>query len=159
MTMLYVLAALAVIGVIITGIEKLVSKAPSVPPRSPQVQILPGSAPLENHASPPAKSTPKPAGRASAAAEDAGLRLLALQSRGHIRLAVAEPSTFIEVEPKSWAAMTHQDKEKMCRLAKTYITGLNQQGRKIDFIFFKDMTSRATLAEVCLKDGHISINK
>ncbi len=93
-------------------------------------------------------------------AEEAGLRLFALQSKGYIRLHTGEPSTFIEVEPIAWKSMMHQDKEKMCRLAQAFITGLNQQqGKKIQFIFFKDMTSRETLAEVSLRDSNILIKK
>jgi hypothetical protein len=93
-------------------------------------------------------------------AEDAGLRLFALQSRGFIRMYISEPSTFIEVEPKAWASMLHQDKEKICQLAKSFITGLNQQqGKRIDFVIFRDMTQKETLADICLKDGYISIKK
>jgi len=36
----------------------------------------------------------------------------------------------------AWKSMMHQDKEKMCRLAQVFVTGLNQQqGKKIHFIF------------------------
>ena len=40
--------------------------------------------------------------------EEAGVKLLALQSKGYIDLQIAQPSTFLLIERKVWGAMMHQ---------------------------------------------------
>jgi len=92
-------------------------------------------------------------------AEEAGLRLLALQSKGYIDLHIGEPSTFILVEPKAWAAMTHHDKRKLCRLALSFCRGLNREGKNILYIHLKNMTTWNSLARVWVESGQIEIFK
>lgn len=140
------IAAMAIAGHFLSGPQQAPpppqAATPSPPPAAPPITPVQGSG--------KAKYTP---------AEEAGLRLAALESRGHLRLAIGQDIAFIDVEPTSWQAMRHRDKENLCRLAQTFIDGLNQQGRNILFIFFRDMTTKAKLAEVSLRDGHTSIYK
>ena len=56
-------------------------------------------------------------------AETAGLRLAALAQKGYISMQLGEPSTFMLVEPKAWAAMMHKDKMDLCRLGLIFTHG------------------------------------
>ena len=92
--------------------------------------------------------------------EEAGLRLLALQSKGYIDISLGDPSTFILVEPKVWHAMMHKDKVNLCRMAITYVSELNQKdGGKREFVFLQDMTSRENLARGFIQTGKVEIFK
>ncbi|MCX5891435.1 MAG: hypothetical protein NTW80_00385 [Deltaproteobacteria bacterium] len=92
--------------------------------------------------------------------EEAGLRLLALQSKGYITISLGDPSTFILVEPKAWQVMMHKDKVNLCRLAVTYVRELNHKdGSKREFVFLQDMTSRKDLGRGFIQTGTIEIFK
>lgn len=93
-------------------------------------------------------------------AEDAGVKLLALQSKGIIELQISEPSTFLLVEPLAWKGMTHRDKIQLCQTAIMFLDGLNQkQSKKIDFLIVWDMTDHSTLARGYLDENRIEILK
>lgn len=99
-------------------------------------------------------------GKSFTPGEEAGLRLLALQSKGYINISLGDPSTFILVEPKAWQAMMHKDKVNLCRLAITYVRELNQKdGCKREFVFLQDMTSRKDLGRGFIQTGKIEIFK
>lgn len=99
-------------------------------------------------------------GKSLTPGEEAGLRLLALQSKGYIDISLGDPSTFILVEPKAWQAMMHKDKVNLCRLAISYIRELNQKdGSKREFVFLQDMTSRKDLGRGFIQTGQIEIFK
>ena len=93
-------------------------------------------------------------------AEDAGLRLLAMQQKGLVNLQIGEPNTFLLVEPLAWKGMTHQDKRKLLNLAMTFCRGLRDKDHKhIDFVTIWDMTTHDTLAVGYLSDNRMEIKK
>ncbi|MEJ2090802.1 MAG: hypothetical protein P8X65_01265 [Syntrophobacterales bacterium] len=92
-------------------------------------------------------------------AEEAGMRLLAMQDKGLIKMRVGEPITYILVEPQNWKDLKPEKKEELARLALTLCHGFNQKGKKIDFVIIRDMTSRETLGRVFIKNGRIEILK
>ncbi|MHC1726541.1 MAG: hypothetical protein AB9866_11105 [Syntrophobacteraceae bacterium] len=91
--------------------------------------------------------------------KEAGMRLLALQAKGYIELTIAEPSTFLLIEPKAWQAMLHKDKIDLCNLAWAFVDGLNRKGKRVQFVIVEDMTKRKTLARVFLQEGRVEILK
>ena len=92
--------------------------------------------------------------------EEAGVKLLALQSKGYIDLQIAQPSTFLLIERKVWGAMMHKDKVDLCRTALTFLQGLKkEQSKKIDFLIVWDMTSHDTIARGYIDENRIEILK
>lgn len=93
------------------------------------------------------------------AAEDAGLKLMAMQQKGYIQLNIDEPSTFMRVEPLAWNGLMHKDKVNLVRTAMRFCSGLNQKGRKITFVILQDMTSGKKLATGEVDRGRVDIFK
>ena len=91
--------------------------------------------------------------------QEAGMRLLAMQSKGLIELSIGEPSTFMLVEPLGWKGLKHVEKKNLVRLALLFCQGLNQEGKNIDFVIVQDMTSRDTLARAYVKENRFEISK
>ncbi|OPX95489.1 MAG: hypothetical protein A4E58_02088 [Syntrophorhabdus sp. PtaB.Bin006] len=90
--------------------------------------------------------------------EEAGVRLVALSKKGYISLQIAEPSTFMLVEPKVWRAMMHQDKVNLCQTALIFLQGYKRQKlSKISYLIVWDMTSHDTIARAYLDDNRIEI--
>ena len=92
-------------------------------------------------------------------AEEAGMKLLAMESKGLLKIMVGEPITYMLVEPKKWKSFKTEKKQELARLALTLCQGFNQRGKKIDFVIIRDMTSRETLGRAFIKDGSIEIFK
>ena len=92
-------------------------------------------------------------------AEEAGMRLLAMESKGLLKIMVGEPITYMLVEPQNWKSLKPEKKEELARLALTLCQGFNQRGKNIDFVIIRDMTSRETLGRAFIKDGRIKILK
>jgi hypothetical protein len=92
-------------------------------------------------------------------AEEAGMRLLAMESKGLLKIMVGEPITYMLVEPRGWKGLTPEKKEELARLALTLCQGFNQRGKNIDFVIIRDMISRDTLGRAFIKDGRIEILK
>jgi len=91
---------------------------------------------------------------------EAGLRLLAMQKKGIIELALVEPSPLLYVEPLYWQRMTHKQKEHLGWLALEFVSGLNkEQGKKYLFVFIKNMTSHEKLGTVYLDENRVEITK
>lgn len=93
------------------------------------------------------------------AAEEAGIKLLAMQQKGLIQLNISEPSTFMEVEPLAWKGLTHKDKVNLVRTAISFCNGLNQKGKKIIFVILRDMTSGKKLATGEIDRGRVDIHR
>jgi hypothetical protein len=93
------------------------------------------------------------------AAEEAGLKLMAMQQKGFIQLNIDEPSTFMQVEPLAWKGLMHKDKVNLVRTAIRFCSGLNQKGRKIMFVILQDMTSGKKLATGEVDRGRVDIYK
>ena len=92
-------------------------------------------------------------------AEEAGLKLMAMQQKGFIQLNIDEPSTFMQVEPLAWNGLMHNDKVNLVRTAMSFCNGLNQKGRKIIFVILQDMTSGKKLATGEVDRGRVDIFK
>lgn len=95
-------------------------------------------------------------------AEDAGIRLLAMQQKGYINLVLIEPNPILFVEPLAWKNMTHHDKVKLGNLALLFVNGLKQkEGKKYnyDYVFIKDMTTKEHLGTVYLNENRVEIFK
>lgn len=99
------------------------------------------------------------AGKGFASAEEAGLKLMAMQQKGFIQLTIDEPSTFMQVEPLAWKGLMHKDKVNLVRTAMSFCNGLNQKGRKIIFVILQDMTSGKKLATGEVDRGRVDIYK
>lgn len=93
------------------------------------------------------------------AAEDAGIKLMAMQQKGFIQLNIDEPSTFMQVEPLAWKGLMHNDKVNLVRTAITFCNGLNQKGKRIMFVILQDMTSGKKLATGEVDRGRVDIFK
>jgi len=93
-------------------------------------------------------------------AEEAGIRLLAMQKKGLVDLQIGEPNTFLLVEPLAWKGMTHQDKRKLLNLAMTFCRGLrDKDNRNIEFVTLWDMTTHETLAVGYILSNRMEIKK
>jgi hypothetical protein len=92
--------------------------------------------------------------------EEAGLKLLALQNKGHITIQFEDIGCFILFEPKVWNGMLHKDKVAFMEIAMTFLRGANERGiKKIAFLNVWNMTTRDSLAKGNLIDGKIEIYK
>lgn len=145
--LLVVIVGLMALGAIFKTVEMIKYKLdPASRPEAPPPQVT------------PYPSTPPPlSGPAAKAAEEAALKLYAMQAKGLIQLSIAEPSTFLLVEPLAWRGLTHRDKQKLILMAGTFAHGLNAQGKNILFVICQDLTSRKTLARYSLRDKHLEI--
>jgi len=93
-------------------------------------------------------------------AEDAGLRLVALEFKGHIKLAIGDPFPVMLVEPITWRSMTHHQKINLGELALKYVNGLKkEQNLKYEFVFINDMTTKERLGTVYLNENRVEVFK
>jgi len=93
-------------------------------------------------------------------AEDAGIRLLAMQQKGYVNLVLIDPNPLLYVEPLAWKNMTHRDKVNLGNLALLFVNGLKKKkGLKYDWVFIKDMTTKESLGTVHLNENRVEIFK
>ena len=93
-------------------------------------------------------------------AEEAGLRLMALQQKGIVQLVLTDPNPLLYVEPLAWKNMTHRDKVNLGKLALSFVNGLKKEkGYRYDWVFIMDMTTHDKLATVHLNESRVEIFK
>jgi hypothetical protein len=92
--------------------------------------------------------------------QESGVILLALAHRGYIEVHLIDPNPLIFFEPKAWEAMLHRDKHNFCVHALRFIQGVKaEKGKNWDYVFIKDLTSKAMLATIYLDNNKIKIHK
>jgi hypothetical protein len=102
----------------------------------------------------------KPEPASTESAEQSGIVLLFLQTRGYLSVHMDEACPVVSVEPRFWAVATHDDKRNLCAHALRFIGGLDaNKAHKFVCITFRDMTTRQELARVEVKTGRIDIYK
>jgi len=102
----------------------------------------------------------KKKGGALTDAQEAGVRLLAMQQKGYVQLVLIDPNPLLYVEPLAWKNLTHKDKVDLGNLALLFVNGVKkEQNRKYDYVFIKDMTTKDSLGTVHLKENRVEIFK
>jgi hypothetical protein len=93
-------------------------------------------------------------------AEEAGVRLLAMQQKGYVQLVLIDPNPLLYVEPLAWKNLTHRDKVDLGTLALLFVNGLKKEKNlKYQWVFIKDMTTKDSLGTVHLNENRVEIFK
>ena len=93
-------------------------------------------------------------------AESSGVKLLALEQKGLIKVHMTEPSPMVSIEPLGWRGLTHQEKIGFTQTALQFFAGLGQEKKKdFRFLFVRDMTTNDKLATGFFDDGHVEVEK
>ena len=93
-------------------------------------------------------------------AEEAGVRLLAMQQKGYVQLVLVDPNPLLYVEPLAWKNLTHRDKVDLGNLALVFVNGLKKEKNlKYQWVFIKDMTTKDSLGTVHLNENRVEIFK
>jgi hypothetical protein len=84
--------------------------------------------------------------------------ILDLHQNGAIRTSIAGPNYFVDVDTSYWKGLISKDKEKLFLYAQlTAQQIMKKSGHKLEFVIFRDMTSKTPLGTLSLKSGKLEI--